>query len=167
LKDFNQPIPQNILNITEKTRSNLFVWRGQFSPQLINEFIQYKFANLTQILENLPYSKNPINVNLSDARCLTLDQNQIDFVVTSPPYINVFNYHQNYRQSAELLGWDILKIRLSGHLGGNCIVGNIILDGGLGANQNLWLYYQNHLVRLTHPTNYRFSLSPQVRKSQF
>ncbi|NEP05987.1 MAG: hypothetical protein F6K25_26685 [Okeania sp. SIO2G4] len=31
----------------------------------------------------------------------------------SIPYINVFNYHQNYRKSAELLGWDLLKIAKS------------------------------------------------------
>ncbi len=37
----------------------------------------------------------------------------MDFVLTSPPYINVFNYHQNYRKSAELLGWNLLKIAKS------------------------------------------------------
>ncbi len=42
-----------------------------------------------------------------------MQENQIDFVITSPPYINVFNYHQNYRQSAEILGWDLLKIAKS------------------------------------------------------
>ncbi len=40
MKDFNQPIPQSILNITEKTRSNLFAWRGQFSPQLIESILK-------------------------------------------------------------------------------------------------------------------------------
>lgn len=35
LKDFTKPIPQALLNIEEKNRSNLFAWRGQFSPQLI------------------------------------------------------------------------------------------------------------------------------------
>jgi len=35
LKEFDKPIPQASLNIVEKTRSNLFAWRGQFSPQLI------------------------------------------------------------------------------------------------------------------------------------
>ena len=34
-------------------------------------------------------------------------------MITSPPYINVFNYHQNYRCSAEILGWDLLKIAKS------------------------------------------------------
>jgi hypothetical protein len=235
LPDFDQPIPQEKLDIIEKNRANLFAWRGQFSPQLIEtiltyycpsnsvildpfvgsgtvlleasylsleaygfeinpaayimshtyefindsqkkevlknlrniidqefplrifevsdqvenlvdklqntrnmlpdrskvlfdalviildvcknkitqEFIQKKFSHLSNIITNLPYSQKPIRVGLSDARSLPLENNQIDFVVTSPPYINVFNYHQNYRQSAEILGWDLLKIAKS------------------------------------------------------
>ncbi len=235
MPDFDQPIPQEKLDIIEKTRANLFVWRGQFSPQLIEtilsfycpsnsvildpfvgsgtvlleasylsleaygfeinpaayimsrtyefindsqkkevlknlrnildqefplrifevsdqvenlvdklqntrnmlpdrskvlfdalviifdvcnnkitqEFIQKKFLHLSNIITKLPYSQKPIRVELSDARSLPLKNNQIDFVVTSPPYINVFNYHQNYRQSAEILGWDLLKIAKS------------------------------------------------------
>jgi DNA modification methylase len=235
LPDFDQPIPQEKLDIIEKNRANLFAWRGQFSPQLIEtiltyycpsnsvildpfvgsgtvlleasylsleaygfeinpaayimsltyefindsqkkevlknlrniidqefplrifevsdqvenlvdklqntrnmlpdrskvlfdalviildvcknkitqEFIQKKFSHLSNIITNLPYSQKPIRVGLSDARSLPLKNNQIDFVVTSPPYINVFNYHQNYRQSAEILGWDLLKIAKS------------------------------------------------------
>ena len=235
MPDFDQPIPQDKLDIIDKTRANLFVWRGQFSPQLIEtilsfycpsnsvildpfvgsgtvlleasylsleaygfeinpaayimshtyefindsqkkevlknlrnildqefplrifevsdqvenlvdklqntrnmlpdrskvlfdalvilldvcnnkitqEFIQKKFLHLSNIITKLPYSQKPIRVELSDARSLPLENNQIDFVVTSPPYINVFNYHQNYRQSAEILGWDLLKIAKS------------------------------------------------------
>lgn len=235
MPDFDQPIPQEKLDIIEKTRANLFTWRGQFSPQLIEtilsfycpsnsvildpfvgsgtvlleasylsleaygfeinpaayimsrtyefindsqkkevlknlrnildqefplrifevsdqvenlvdklqntrnmlpdrskvlfdalviildvcnnkitqEFIQKKFLHLSNIITKLPYSQKRIRVGLSDARSLPLKNNQIDFVVTSPPYINVFNYHQNYRQSAEILGWDLLKIAKS------------------------------------------------------
>jgi len=81
--------------------------------KITQEFIQKKFSHLSNIITNLPYSQKPIRVGLSDARSLPLENNQIDFVVTSPPYINVFNYHQNYRQSAEILGWDLLKIAKS------------------------------------------------------
>src|SRR3989339_1709508 len=35
LKDFGRPVPQRLLDIEDKKRSNLFAWRGQFSPQLI------------------------------------------------------------------------------------------------------------------------------------
>ena len=34
----------------------------------------------------------------------------VDLVITSPPYINVFNYHQNYRAILEVLGFDLLKV---------------------------------------------------------
>lgn len=42
---------------------------------------------------------------LADARATPLEAQSVEAVVTSPPYINVFNYHQNYRPAAELLGW--------------------------------------------------------------
>lgn len=235
MQEFDKPIPQKKLDIVEKTRSNLFTWRGQFSPQLIeailssyclpnsvvldpfvgsgtvlfeagilafeaygfeinpaawilsktyelinnsqrkevltdirnlidrefpfrifesssqvpdlagklnrirneldeearkifdaliilldvannrvtNEFIQSKFADLASLIEKLPFSEKQIRVDLADARSLPLKNDQIDIVVTSPPYINVFNYHQNYRSSAEILGWDLLKIAKS------------------------------------------------------
>ena len=235
MKEFHKPIPKERLDIIEKTRSNLFSWRGQFSPQLVevildaycfpnsvildpfvgsgtvlleagilefeaygfeinpaacilsktyefisdskkkqavkiirelidrefpfkifengsqiqnlaekidkikveldqeatkifntliilldiannkitNDFIQLKFTDLVNTLESFPYSKNQIKVGLSDARSLPLENDKIDFIITSPPYINVFNYHQNYRRSAEILGWDLLKIAKS------------------------------------------------------
>ena len=81
--------------------------------KVTNEFVQLKFAALANLIKNLPYSNKEINMSLSDARSLPLESDCIDFVVTSPPYINVFNYHQNYRRSAEILGWDLLKIAKS------------------------------------------------------
>jgi SAM-dependent methyltransferase len=238
LKDFTAPIPQNLLNIEEKNRSNLFAWRGQFSPQLIeclldayclpestvldpfagsgtvlyeaatmsipafgfeinpsawsfskvyefanmdlakreaviaelraiiehefpnvlfsndvltqaaveervvrigdsindeakilcnalivlldifnnkitNDFVQSKFTALANMIRRLPYSARPIRAGLQDARSLPLGNQSIDFAVTSPPYINVFNYHQNYRRSVEILGWDLLRVARS------------------------------------------------------
>ena len=46
---------------------------------------------------------------LADARATPLEAQSVEAVVTSPPYINVFNYHQNYRPAAELLGWSPLE----------------------------------------------------------
>lgn len=40
LQEFDQLIPQTNLNIVEKIRSNPFVWRGQFSPQLIEVLLK-------------------------------------------------------------------------------------------------------------------------------
>ena len=40
LKEFDIPISEQILNISDKNRSNLFAWRGQFSPQLIEAILK-------------------------------------------------------------------------------------------------------------------------------
>lgn len=235
MKDFTKPIPQALLNIEEKNRSNLFAWRGQFSPQLIECLLDayclpdsivldpfagsgtvlyeaaarslsafgfeinpsawsfskvYEFVNmkpderevviaelrsnvehefpivlfsedsvpveaveervihiaqsindgakvlcnalvvlldifnnqitnsfvqgkLAEMIRKVPYSPKPIKGDLQDARALPLDNQSVDFAVTSPPYLNVFNYHQNYRRSVEILGWDLLRVARS------------------------------------------------------
>jgi hypothetical protein len=68
---------------------------------------------LTKVIRRLPYSEAPLKASLADARSLPIADGVADFVVTSPPYINVFNYHQNYRRSAETLGWNLLKVAKS------------------------------------------------------
>lgn len=70
----------------------------------------YKAINAVR---KFPHSKKRVSALLGDSRDIPLDDGVVDFVVTSPPYINVFNYHQNYRRSAESLGWDLLKIAKS------------------------------------------------------
>ncbi len=62
------------------------------------------------IVSNLPFTPRPCQVFMSDARELPLPENSVDLVITSPPYINVFNYHQNYRKAMEILGWKMLEI---------------------------------------------------------
>jgi 16S rRNA G966 N2-methylase RsmD len=66
------------------------------------------WTKLRNIARNLPYSSESVRVILGDGRCPPTDC-VFDLVITSPPYINVYNYHQQYRLSAEALGWDILK----------------------------------------------------------
>ncbi len=80
---------------------------------LTTERIHHIFYQLCQLIRDLPYSEQNIITCLGDARNLPWEADTIDFVITSPPYINVFNYHQNYRNSVELLSWDILKIAKS------------------------------------------------------
>jgi hypothetical protein len=46
---------------------------------------------------------------LGDARNTGLESEIAESAITSPPYINVFNYHQNYRPAVELLGWRPLQ----------------------------------------------------------
>lgn len=67
----------------------------------------------------LPFLKKSVIANLGDARSLGLQyKNIVDLVITSPPYINVFNYHQNYRGIVECFGYDILKVA-SSEIGSN------------------------------------------------
>lgn len=58
----------------------------------------------------LPESNRPIKVLNADARKLPIRDSQVGLVITSPPYINVFNYHQHFRQTVESLGWHLLRV---------------------------------------------------------
>ena len=54
-----------------------------------------------EFLLGLPYSERPINVFHADARNVPIRDGTVDLVLTSPPYINVFNYHQQYRPAVD------------------------------------------------------------------
>lgn len=71
------------------------------------------WKKLRAIIRGLPYSSNLLTVLNCDARELPAPDSSIDLVLTSPPYINVFNYHQHYRSSTEALGWDLLSVAKS------------------------------------------------------
>ncbi|GAA6616259.1 DNA methyltransferase [Scytonema sp. NUACC26] len=51
MKEFDKPIPQESLDIVEKTRANLFTWRGQFSPQLIEVILNSYCLSNSVILD--------------------------------------------------------------------------------------------------------------------
>lgn len=72
------------------------------------------FEYIKKSLLDLPFTKQPINAILKDARSSGEElKNKIDLIVTSPPYINVFNYHQNHRAIVEEFKFDILKVAQS------------------------------------------------------
>jgi hypothetical protein len=62
---------------------------------------------------DLPFTNTPVRPLLGDARSMHFPNAAIDFVLTSPPYINVFNYHHNSRTGIELLGWKPLVVARS------------------------------------------------------
>lgn len=72
-----------------------------------------RWNHLKNIVTQLPYSDKSIRVLNADARSIPLGNDTFDLVITSPPYINVFNYHQQYRESMELLGYNLLKVAKS------------------------------------------------------
>lgn len=79
----------------------------------------YKNLNrLNEIVRSLPESCQPVTVLQADARALPIEAGSVDLVVTSPPYINVHNYHQKFRRSVEALGWNVLTAA-SSEIGSN------------------------------------------------
>lgn len=71
------------------------------------------WSKLLNTVIALPFTDVQVDVANCDARTLPLASVSVDFIVTSPPYINVFNYHQHYRRSVESLGFDLLKVARS------------------------------------------------------
>ncbi|MDE2820366.1 MAG: DNA methyltransferase [Chloroflexota bacterium] len=67
------------------------------------------WGRIKHLVNTLPYSSSLAKVFHTDARRIPLPRQSVDLVITSPPYINVFNYHQQYRASAEFLNWNILN----------------------------------------------------------
>lgn len=79
---------------------------GMKNGTIFNADILKKGAKiLFQTLDESTFFINPTHCYLEDARYNSLPDQTIDAVITSPPYINVFNYHQNYRPAIELLSW--------------------------------------------------------------
>jgi DNA modification methylase len=72
-----------------------------------------KWSAIRSIVSTLPFTKAPVRPWLGDARSLPLPDHTIDFVLSSPPYINVFNYHHNLRAGIESLGWKPLVVSRS------------------------------------------------------
>lgn len=92
-----------ILNILFKMEGYKKLTVGQAWHKAYNEV--YSF------LCSLPESPSSVSALLLDARNLHkhIDR-KVDLIITSPPYINVFNYHQNHRIIMELLDYDILSV---------------------------------------------------------
>lgn len=77
----------------------------------LKESIHKSLNYIKSCLFNLPISTNIVEARLLDARETgEVLNNEIDLILTSPPYINVFNYHQNYRAIIESFNFDILKV---------------------------------------------------------
>lgn len=82
-----------------------------------DELTRAKVLSVSRVVHNfvqkLPFPDSPVTVFNSDARKVPLENSVIDLAITSPPYINVFNYHQQYRASAEALDWKLLEVAKS------------------------------------------------------
>ncbi len=81
-------------------------------PRSPNDFFR-TLHEYARIVASIPYQQEAAKVFHCDARSIPLADHSIDLIITSPPYINVFNYHQNNRPAMELLGWNLLDIAKS------------------------------------------------------
>ena len=92
-----------ILNILFKMENYKKLKIGQAWHKVYDEISSFLFS--------LPESSSSVTASLSDARNLHKHiERKINLIITSPPYINVFNYHQNHRIIMELLDFDILSV---------------------------------------------------------
>lgn len=125
------PLLSNVFDPRDLRNTILQIWRGLSDGHLIHlvetliVLLDYNSGpvsinrllstldRLIIIIRELPYSQFPVQIFLSDARAIPLPDDTIDMVFTSPPYINVFNYHQVYRKSVEAIHWDVLSLAKS------------------------------------------------------
>ena len=105
-----QHIQKNKDNRISRVLSTLVVLLDLFNNDLSLDVMKKKWESLKKIITEIPFSQREIKVDMGDARRLKLADNTGTILITSPPYINVFNYHQKYRRSVEALGYDVLAI---------------------------------------------------------
>jgi 16S rRNA G966 N2-methylase RsmD len=82
-------------------------------PKFDADQFRASWQYLRALVRGLPHSVEPIRAIHADARSIPVNDSIVDLVITSPPYINVFNYHQQFRTAVELLGWDVLSVAQS------------------------------------------------------
>ena len=81
--------------------------------QLDTDTAHKTWLRIERTVRTLPESVPRISVHHADARALPVETGSVDMVLTSPPYINVHNYHQKFRRSVEAMGWNVLAIARS------------------------------------------------------
>ena len=113
LEELALEVNNNKDSIYGNVLSLLVVLLDVFNNEVSLDLVKNKWKHLTDNLLKIPYSFNTVKADRSDSRHLNLDDNTADLLVTSPPYINVFNYHQKYRRSVEALGFNVLSIAKS------------------------------------------------------
>lgn len=101
-----QPLVYNLLT------NAIIRYMNHNPPRIETDFLR-ALQEHANVVKSLPYSKREYQVFHTDARSIPLPDASVDLIVTSPPYINVFNYHQNNRSAMELIGWDLLDIAKS------------------------------------------------------
>ena len=84
-----------------------------YRKHLDSDTIHKTWRRLNRTVRALPESERLVAVHHADARALPIESGSVDLVLTSPPYINVHNYHQKFRRSVEALECDVLGLARS------------------------------------------------------
>lgn len=113
LPTITQAIQQNNPSALSALLSTLIILMDLFNNELSISLLHTKWSGLKKTVIEIPYSTAQIKVDMGDARKLGCNSSEATLLITSPPYINVFNYHQKYRCSVEALGYDVLAIAKS------------------------------------------------------
>ncbi len=115
LLDFARELLSQSEDKTETLISLLTLFEAESSKgsNLISS-VASAFSRIAEKLLNLPFCEKKISAVLCDARLIhNYIKQEADLILTSPPYINVFNYHQNHRAILEILGFNMLEVAAS------------------------------------------------------
>ncbi|EDN67586.1 conserved hypothetical protein [Beggiatoa sp. PS] len=117
---------QNLIRLAEKILDtplsqqkrvfllNILFKMENYKKLTIEQAWHKAYNQISSFLFSLPENQANISAFLCDARQIDQQiEHQIDLIITSPPYINVFNYHQNHRIIMELLNFDVLTVAQS------------------------------------------------------
>jgi DNA modification methylase len=112
LLNFATEVNRTLTNKRERILLLNLLFQSEKDKNLtVKDSIGKSLLYIKNALLGLNYSEEPINALLSDSRSVNDEfQNEIDLILTSPPYINVFNYHQNFRAIVETFNFDLLKV---------------------------------------------------------
>ena len=98
---------------TQSLAAALVVLCDFHRTRLDTETVYKVWLRIERTVRDLPESAPRLCVHHADARALPVESGSVDLVITSPPYINVHNYHQKFRRSVEAMGWDVLSVARS------------------------------------------------------
>ena len=112
LLDFAKVFDANLISKQERVLFMNILFQSEKDKKLtVKQSVNKSFHYIKSCILNLPYAEKEITAKLLDARSSgEMLENSVDIILTSPPYINVFNYHQNYRAIIETFNFDILKV---------------------------------------------------------
>ena len=133
LAEADENTPENRMKIVEALKSSPYIEGPRYYVPFIMAVLfklekTRKKAPIKVLIYDIIYELSHFITHIGDcsadvfqrdARFIGQDlKDSVDLIITSPPYINVFNYHQNYRELMEGIGYDILNIA-EGEFGSN------------------------------------------------